>query len=91
MKFYIETYGCQMNVADSEVVAAVMQTTEAELTDNLHEADIIILNTCSIRDKAEQTVQHRLQEIQALRKKDSLNSKLLNETASLNSQLSTLN
>ena len=70
MKFYIETYGCQMNVADSEVVAAIMQTTEAELTDDLHEADIIILNTCSIRDKAEQTVQHRLQEIQALRTKD---------------------
>ncbi len=69
MKFYIETYGCQMNVADSEVVAAVMQTTEAELTDNLHEADIIILNTCSIRDKAEQTVQHRLQEIQAINRR----------------------
>ena len=76
MKFYIETYGCQMNVADSEVVAAIMQTTDAELTDNLHEADIILLNTCSIRDKAEQTVQHRLQEIQALRKKNTLNSKL---------------
>ncbi|MCQ2313158.1 MAG: tRNA (N6-isopentenyl adenosine(37)-C2)-methylthiotransferase MiaB [Paludibacteraceae bacterium] len=91
MKFYIETYGCQMNVADSEVVAAIMQTTDAELTDNLHEADIIILNTCSIRDKAEQTVQHRLQEIQALRKKNTLHSKLSNETASLNSKLSTLN
>ncbi len=70
MKFYIETYGCQMNVADSEVVAAIMQTTDAELTDNLHEADVILLNTCSIRDKAEQTVQHRLQEIQAVRIKD---------------------
>ncbi len=69
MKFYIETYGCQMNVADSEVVAAIMQTTDAELTDDLQSADIIILNTCSIRDKAEQTVQHRLQEIQSLRKK----------------------
>ena len=91
MKFYIETYGCQMNVADSEVVAAIMQTTDAEMTDNLYEADVILLNTCSIRDKAEQTVQHRLQEIQALRKKDSLNSKLLNETASLHSTLSTLN
>ncbi|MCQ2078108.1 MAG: tRNA (N6-isopentenyl adenosine(37)-C2)-methylthiotransferase MiaB, partial [Bacteroidaceae bacterium] len=69
MTFYIETYGCQMNVADSEVVAAIMQTTDAELTDDLQSADIIILNTCSIRDKAEQTVQHRLQEIQSLRKK----------------------
>ncbi len=91
MKFYIETYGCQMNVADSEVVAAIMQTTDAELTDDLQAADIIILNTCSIRDKAEQTVLHRLQEIRALRKKGTFNSKLLNETTTLNSKLSTLN
>lgn len=62
-KFYIETYGCQMNVADSEVVAAIMQTTECELTNELTEADIVILNTCSIRDNAEQKVQHRLQEL----------------------------
>ena len=61
--FYIETYGCQMNVADSEVVAAILQTTDAELTDELSHADIIILNTCSIRDNAEQRVQHRLQEL----------------------------
>lgn len=60
-----------MNVADSEVVAAIMQTTEAELTDNLDEANIIILNTCSIREKAEETVQHRLQEIKALTAKRS--------------------
>ena len=71
LKFYIETYGCQMNVADSEVVAAIMQTTDAELTDNLDEANIIILNTCSIREKAEETVQHRLQEIKALTAKRS--------------------
>ena len=62
-KFYIETYGCQMNVADSEVVAAIMQTTDYELTEELNEADIVILNTCSIRDNAEQKVQHRLQEL----------------------------
>ena len=68
-KFYIETYGCQMNVADSEVVAAIMQTTDAELTDNMDEAGIILLNTCSIRDKAEQTVLHRLDEIHALIRK----------------------
>ena len=55
-----------MNVADSEVVAAILNTTDAELTDNLQEADIIILNTCSIREKAEETVCHRLQEIKAL-------------------------
>ena len=66
MKFYIETYGCQMNVADSEVVAAILNTTDAELTENLQEADILILNTCSIREKAEETVRHRLQELKAL-------------------------
>lgn len=66
MKFYIETYGCQMNVADSEVVAAILSTTDAELTEDLQEADILILNTCSIREKAEETVQHRLQELKAL-------------------------
>ncbi|MCQ2333051.1 MAG: tRNA (N6-isopentenyl adenosine(37)-C2)-methylthiotransferase MiaB [Paludibacteraceae bacterium] len=75
-RFYIETYGCQMNVADSEVVAAVMQTTDAVLTDTLDDADIVILNTCSIRDKAEQTVIHRLQEIQAIHRKRS-SSKLI--------------
>ena len=68
-KFYIETYGCQMNVADSEVVAAVLNTTQATLTDNVEEADIVLLNTCSIRDNAEQKVQHRLQELVASKKK----------------------
>ena len=61
-KFYIETYGCQMNVADSEVVAAIMQTTDAQLTEQWEEADIILLNTCSIRDNAEQKVGARLRE-----------------------------
>lgn len=70
-KFYIETYGCQMNVADSEVVAAIMQTTDAELTESIDEADIVILNTCSIRDNAEQKVQHRLEELTGLWRKSS--------------------
>ena len=71
-KFFIETYGCQMNVADSEVVAAIMQTTDCELTEELDQAEIIILNTCSIRENAEQKVQHRLQELRGgrNRKKD---------------------
>ena len=64
-KFYIETYGCQMNVADSEVVAAIMATTDAQYTDQMDEADVLLLNTCSIRDNAEQKVRHRLQELQA--------------------------
>ena len=72
-KFYIETYGCQMNVADSEVVAAIMQTADCEITDHIEEAQIVILNTCSIRENAEQKVQHRLQELRSgrNRKKDS--------------------
>ena len=64
-KFYIETYGCQMNVADSEVVAAIMQTTDAQWTDSWEDADIVILNTCSIRDNAEQKVEARLRELKA--------------------------
>ena len=64
-KFYIETYGCQMNVADSEVVAAIMQTTDAVMTDRWEDADIVLLNTCSIRDNAEQKVGARLRELKA--------------------------
>lgn len=59
--FFIETYGCQMNVADSEVVAAIMQTTDYQLAKSEHEADVILLNTCSIRDNAEQKILSRLQ------------------------------
>ncbi|MGN0236164.1 MAG: tRNA (N6-isopentenyl adenosine(37)-C2)-methylthiotransferase MiaB [Paludibacteraceae bacterium] len=68
--FYIETYGCQMNVADSEVVAAIMQTADCQLTEDWHEADIILLNTCSIRDNAEQRVVSRLRELKALTRKE---------------------
>ena len=64
-KFYIETYGCQMNVADSEVVAAILQTTDAEMADRWEDADIVLLNTCSIRDNAEQKVEARLRELKA--------------------------
>ena len=68
-KLFIETYGCQMNVADSEVVAAIMYSCGFELTDALDEADCIIVNTCSIRDNAEQRVLGRLQNFQPLRRK----------------------
>lgn len=61
-----------MNVADSEVVAAILKTTDAELTEDINHADIILLNTCSIRDNAEQKVQHRLQELRALTAKRSM-------------------
>ena len=68
-KLYIETYGCQMNVADSEVVAAIMQMAGYETCDTLEEADAVFLNTCSVRDNAEQKIYHRLEELNALRNK----------------------
>ena len=66
---YIETYGCQMNVADSEVVAAVMETDGYGVATDLDAADAILLNTCSIRDNAEQKITARLQALNALRRK----------------------
>lgn len=65
---FIETYGCQMNVADSEVVASVMRTVGYELTDDIHKADCVLVNTCSVRDNAEQRVLGRLADLQSLRK-----------------------
>src|SRR5574344_308846 len=59
-KVYIETYGCQMNAADSEVVGAIVKKEGYELTDDVYEADIIFVNTCSIRENAEQRVKKRL-------------------------------
>lgn len=66
---FIETYGCQMNVADSEVVAAIMQTIGYEVTDCIANADAILVNTCSIRDNAEQKIVSRLQHFNAMKKK----------------------
>ena len=60
-KLYIETYGCQMNVADSEVVASVMQMAGYETCESVEEADAVFLNTCSVRDNAEQKIIHRLE------------------------------
>jgi tRNA-2-methylthio-N6-dimethylallyladenosine synthase len=68
-KLYIETYGCQMNVADSEVVASVMQMAGYETTEELNEADAVFLNTCSVRDNAEQKIYHRLEALDAERKR----------------------
>lgn len=59
-KLYIESYGCQMNFADSEVVASILRTNGYSTTANLEEADLVLLNTCAIRDNAEQKVRHRL-------------------------------
>ena len=67
-KLYIETYGCQMNVADSEVVASVMRMAGYETTETLDDADAVFLNTCSVRDNAEQKIFHRLDTLDALRR-----------------------
>lgn len=60
-KFYIESYGCQMNFSDSEIVASILQDNGYSATSDYTEADLVLLNTCSIREKAEQTVRNRLQ------------------------------
>lgn len=67
-KLYIETYGCQMNVADSEVVASVMKMAGYETCDNADEADAVFLNTCSVRDNAEQKIINRLEALNAMRR-----------------------
>src|ERR1044071_3338197 len=68
-RFYIESYGCQMNFADSEIVASILNTEGFGATRNVEEADLIFINTCSIREKAEQTVRKRLTEFRKLKSK----------------------
>lgn len=68
---FIETYGCQMNVADSEVVASILGMAGYSITDDISQADAILLNTCSIRDNAEQKIVNRLQFLASLRRKKS--------------------
>ncbi len=68
-KLYIETYGCQMNVVDSEVVAAILQQHNYQVTESLDEADLVLVNTCSIRDNAEHRVRTRIREFGRLKEK----------------------
>ncbi|MBQ3992346.1 MAG: tRNA (N6-isopentenyl adenosine(37)-C2)-methylthiotransferase MiaB [Bacteroidaceae bacterium] len=68
-RLFIETYGCQMNVADSEVVASVMKMAGYEPCNSVEEADAVFLNTCSVRDNAEQKILRRLEFLQSLRRK----------------------
>lgn len=68
-RFYIESYGCQMNFADSEIVASILNQEGFGATRNVEEADLIFINTCSIREKAEQTVRKRLTEFRKLKEK----------------------
>ena len=69
-KYYIETYGCQMNVSDSEVVATLLQKSGYSKTDDMQSADVIFLNTCAIREKAEETVMNRLDSLHFLKRKN---------------------
>lgn len=66
-KLYIESYGCQMNFSDSEIVTSIMEKQGFDTTQDLKEADVIFLNTCSIRDKAEQTIRRRLSQFKSIK------------------------
>ena len=69
-KLYIESYGCQMNFADSEVVASILKKEGYHLTDDSKKANLVLLNTCSIRDKAEQTVRKKLKTFNSQKKEN---------------------
>src|SRR6186713_1692675 len=66
--FYIESYGCQMNFSDSEIVASILEKEGFDTTSDFNQADVIFLNTCSIREKAEQTVRFRLTHFKGLKR-----------------------
>lgn len=66
-RFYIESYGCQMNFSDSEIIASILQSSGFGSTKNVDQADLILLNTCSIREKAEQTIRKRLTEFKKIK------------------------
>ena len=68
-KVYIETYGCQMNVNDSEVILSILQDAGYALTENIEEADVILANTCSIRDNAEQRIWGRIDQFKLQKRK----------------------
>src|ERR1051325_2508478 len=68
-RFYIESYGCQMNFSDSEIVASILNDQGFGATRNYEEADLVLINTCSIREKAEQTVRKRLTEFKKIKDK----------------------
>ena len=67
-KVYIETYGCQMNFADSEVVLSILKNNNYQKCKNASESDLILINTCSIREKAEQNIRKKLSSFQKLKK-----------------------
>ena len=67
-KLFIESYGCQMNFSDSEIVASILAKEGFNTTDKLEDADLVLVNTCSIREKAEQTVRKRLEKYNAVKR-----------------------
>lgn len=73
-KLFIESYGCAMNFSDSEIVASILQNEGFNTTQSLEDADLVLVNTCSIRDKAEQTVRKRLEKYNAVKR--SVNPKM---------------
>lgn len=75
-KLFIESYGCQMNFSDSEIVASILNEQGYNTTQNLEEADLVLVNTCSIRDKAEQTVRKRLEKYNAVKQAQNPNMKV---------------
>ena len=66
MRVFLETYGCQMNFADSEVVASILQTAGHSIVTEIGDADVVLINTCAIRDNAEQRIRHRVRELRAM-------------------------
>ena len=75
-QFYIESYGCAMNFSDSEIVASILNQEGFGATRNFEEADLVLINTCSIREKAELTVRKRLTEFRKLKKKKNLKQRM---------------
>ncbi|HLV93280.1 MAG TPA: tRNA (N6-isopentenyl adenosine(37)-C2)-methylthiotransferase MiaB [Aequorivita sp.] len=75
-KLYIESYGCQMNFSDSEIVASILADQGYNTTNHLEDADLVLVNTCSIRDKAEQTVRKRLEKYNAVKRENNPNMKV---------------
>ena len=71
-KYYIETYGCQMNVYDSELVGSLLNQCGYNITNDIKLADAIFLNTCAIREKAEETVHNRLSSLAYLKKRNAI-------------------
>lgn len=68
-QLYIESYGCQMNFSDSEIVASILSEQGYNTTQSIEDADLVLLNTCSIRDKAEQTIRKRLEQFNSIKRK----------------------